>query len=49
MAVDIERIKASTPLLSTIEKLTGEQVVKHKICCPFHNDMTPSLHIFDDV
>ena len=48
MAVDIERIKASTPLLSTIEKLTGEQVVKHKICCPFHNDMTPSLHIFDD-
>ena len=48
MAVDIERIKAITPLLSTIEKLTGEQVVKHKICCPFHNDVTPSLHIFDD-
>lgn len=48
MAVDIERIKASTPLQPTIEKLTGEQIVKHKMHCPFHADSTPSLQVYDN-
>ena len=28
--------------------LIGEPLVDGKICCPFHDDSTPSLHIYDD-
>jgi DNA polymerase I-like protein with 3'-5' exonuclease and polymerase domains len=28
--------------------LVGEPLVDDKICCPFHDDSTPSLHIYDD-
>ena len=45
---DIDLIKASYPLGPTIEQITGKQVVRHKICCPFHGDDTPSLHVYDD-
>lgn len=46
--VDINAIKASNPLISTIETLTGNEIVKHKIRCPFHEDNSPSLHVYDD-
>lgn len=48
MSIDIEAIKASNPLSSTIERLTGAEIVRHKIRCPFHVEDTPSLHIYDD-
>lgn len=48
MAIDIGTIKANHPIMQTIESLTGEEVSKHKIKCPFHADETPSLHVYDD-
>ena len=44
----------SDPLLTIaparyIEVLTGQTVGRdHKISCPFHDDSTPSLHVYDD-
>jgi DNA primase len=46
--VDVESIRAANPLEQTIERFTGQQVVRHKISCPWRNDDTPSLHIYDD-
>lgn len=46
--VDVESIKANHNIVTTIENLTGEQVTKHKIRCPFHEDETPSLHVYED-
>lgn len=48
MAVDIESIKAANPLPDTIERMTGERIERHKIRCPFHEDRTPSLQVYDD-
>lgn len=48
MAVDITAVRAANPLDRTIEQMTGQQIVKHKICCPFHQESTPSLHVYDD-
>lgn len=48
MPIDISAVKQANPLEPTIERLTGQQPEKHKICCPFHADSTPSLHIYDD-
>jgi hypothetical protein len=46
---DIEEIKRANPLTETISRLTGQEVrVRHAIRCPFHDDKTPSLHIYED-
>jgi DNA polymerase I-like protein with 3'-5' exonuclease and polymerase domains len=34
-----------TPLLAD---LIGERLVNGKMCCPFHDDATPSLHVYAD-
>ena len=33
---------------SPLADLIGEPLVNGKICCPFHDDTTPSLHIYPD-
>ena len=48
MPVDIDSIRASNPLPVIVEQYTGQQISKHKIHCPFHQDNTPSMHIYDD-
>lgn len=48
MSVDIDSIRASNPLPVIVEQYTGQQISKHKIHCPFHQDNTPSMHIYDD-
>jgi DNA primase len=48
MAVDVQAIKDSNPLHAIVERFTGQQIEKHKISCPLHNDTTPSMHIYDD-
>jgi CHC2 zinc finger/Toprim domain len=34
--------------LPPLADLIGERFVDGKICCPFHADRTPSLHVYDD-
>ncbi len=48
MAVDIESIRAQNPLDATIERFTGQQVVRHKVKAPWRNENTPSVHVYDD-
>lgn len=48
MKIDIAAIKQANPLDWLVEQLTNQQAEKHKIRCPFHQDATPSLHIYDD-
>lgn len=45
---DIDSIKAANPLPSVIQRYTGAEIVKNKMRCPFHNDHSPSLHVYDD-
>ena len=44
----IENLKQSTSLESVVERMTGQQIVKHKIHCPLHSDNSPSMHIYED-
>ena len=37
-----------TPKRASLIDLIGDPLVDGKICCPFHDDSTPSLHIYDD-
>lgn len=46
--IDTVALKAANPLPSIIERMTNQQVVKHKIVCPFHDDRNPSLHVYED-
>jgi len=46
--IDTEAIRAQYPLKDMIEQLCNDHVEHHKIRCPFHNDGTPSLHVYDD-
>jgi len=48
MTIDIDKLKAEYRLEDTVERLTGQQITKHKISCPLHEDKTPSMHIYDD-
>jgi len=48
MKIDVDALKVSHPLPLTIERLTGQRIVQHKICCPFHEDNSPSLQVYDD-
>jgi DNA primase len=38
----------TNPIEATIERFTGQQIVKHKILAPWRNENTPSLHVYDD-
>jgi hypothetical protein len=50
---ELPRVDSSDPLLvippaAYVPKLTGLTVSpNNKVCCPFHDDRTPSLHIYD--
>jgi hypothetical protein len=46
--IDVEAVKASNPLPSLVERLTGQPIVRHKIRAPWREDSTPSVHIYDD-
>lgn len=48
MSVNIESVRHSNPLAHIVERMTGEQITKHKIHCPLHSDNTPSLHVYDN-
>jgi DNA primase len=45
---DVDAIKAAHPLDAAIERMTGERIERHKIRCPFHDDSTPSLQVYED-
>jgi CHC2 zinc finger/Toprim domain len=34
--------------MPSLTNLINEPMVDRKICCPFHDDSTPSLHVYDD-
>jgi DNA primase len=46
--IDVAAIKAAHPIESVIERMTGQRIERNKICCPFHDDGSPSLHVYDD-
>lgn len=46
--IDIDRVRQNNPIHSVVEKFTGQQVTRHNIHCPFHEDRNPSLHVYDD-
>lgn len=46
--IDTESVKANNPLPETIQRLTGQQIEKHKIYAPWRQENTPSVHIYDD-
>jgi len=48
MTVDVDLIKRSNPIQATVERLTSEQIVRHKIFAPWRSESTPSVHIYDD-
>lgn len=48
MSIDVDTIKAANPLQSVVERMTGQQIVKHKIRAPWRAEDTPSVHIYDD-
>jgi 5S rRNA maturation endonuclease (ribonuclease M5) len=48
MSIDTQAIKAQNPLDATVERLTGQRIVKHKIFAPWRQEDTPSVHIYDD-
>ncbi|MDA0813753.1 MAG: CHC2 zinc finger domain-containing protein [Verrucomicrobia bacterium] len=49
---DTDAINAANPLPELVERLTGEPLRRsgdHKIThCPFHDERTPSFHVWDD-
>ena len=48
MSIDIDTIKRANPLPAIVERMTGQQIVKHKIKAPWRYEDTPSVHIYDD-
>lgn len=44
---DLEQIKERHDLRDTAERL-GLQVIKSKVCCPFHGERTASCHLYRD-
>lgn len=44
---DLEQIKERHNLRDTAERL-GLQVIKSKVCCPFHGERTASCHLYRD-
>ena len=48
MSIDVDTIKRANPLPAIVERMTGQQIVKHKIKAPWRHEDTPSVHIYDD-
>jgi DNA primase len=48
MTVDVDAVKAANPTPVIVEQLTNQAIERHKVCCPFHQEDSPSLHIYDD-
>ena len=48
MTINVDAVRASNPLDRTVEQLTGQQIVKHKIYAPWRQEDTPSVHIYED-
>ena len=43
----IHEIKERVTILETVEYYGFKPNRAHKICCPFHGEKTPSLHIYE--
>ena len=43
----IHKIKERVTILETVEYYGFKPNRAHKICCPFHGEKTPSLHIYE--
>ena len=43
----IHEVKDRVTILETVEFYGFKPNIAHKICCPFHGEKTPSLHIYD--
>lgn len=48
MTVDVDAVKAANPTPVIVEQLTNQSIERHKVCCPFHQEDSPSLHVYDD-
>ena len=48
MSIDIDAIKRANPLQVVVERMTNQQIVKHKIRAPWRHEDTASVHIYDD-
>jgi CHC2 zinc finger len=47
-AAPIDALRSVAPAVY-VERLTGQRVGRsRKVRCPFHEDQTPSLHVYDD-
>ena len=44
---DLKQIKERHDLRDTAERL-GLQIIKSKVCCPFHGERTASCHLYSD-
>lgn len=48
MAIDFEKIRRDHPLEDVVEREVTSVPENRKICCPFHGETTPSLHVYPD-
>lgn len=46
--IDIASVKLNNPLAVIVERFTGQQVGNRNIHCPFHEDRSPSMHVYAD-
>ena len=46
--VDVDAVKRQNPLCETIERMTGESIVRHKIFAPWRAESTPSVHVYEN-
>lgn len=46
--LDLDTLKRANPLDEVAQRLTGQVPVRHKICAPWRDERTPSLHIYED-
>lgn len=47
MSIDVNGLKERHNLRDTAERL-GLQIIKSKVCCPFHQERTASCHLYSD-
>ncbi len=48
MKIDFAAVKTANPIDIVAETITKRRIENHKLPCPFHEDKTPSLHIYND-